>query len=92
MKVNGKVIVVTGGGNGMGRQIALQLIEKGAHVAAVDINMEGLKETWAISGHSNQLSLHRVNIADTQQVSQLVDEVIEVHGTVDGIINNAGII
>ena len=92
MKVNGKVIVVTGGGNGMGRQITLQLLEKGAHVAAVDINMEGLKETLNLSNNNRNLSLHEVNITDKAQVNALVEEVLEIHGTVDGLINNAGII
>ena len=39
MKVQNKVMVVTGGGNGMGREIVLNLLSKGAKVAAVDINV-----------------------------------------------------
>lgn len=92
MKTNGKVIVVTGGGNGMGRELVLQLLEKGSHVAAVDINMTGLEETKVLSGNNHNLSLHQVNITDKEQVNALVSEVMSFHGTVDGIVNNAGII
>lgn len=92
MKVKGKVIVVTGGGNGVGRQLTLQLLEKGAKVAAVDINQNGLDETKKIAGNNKELSLHIVNIADSAAVQNLVAEVEKYHGAVDGIINNAGII
>ncbi len=92
MKVNGKVMVVTGGGNGVGRELVLQLLDKGAYVAAIDINMKGLDETKKLSGNHMRLSLHEVNITDKEAVESLVTEVKKVHGTVDGIINNAGII
>lgn len=45
MHVSGKVIVVTGGGNGIGREVVLQLLQRGARVASADISEEGLAET-----------------------------------------------
>lgn len=45
MDLGGKVAVVTGGGNGIGRQVALELLRRGVRVAAVDIRAEGLDET-----------------------------------------------
>ena len=45
MKITGKVFVVTGGGNGMGREVTLGLLKRGAKVAAVDLNEAGLAET-----------------------------------------------
>ncbi len=92
MNVNGKVLVVTGGGNGMGREITLQLLKKGSAVAAVDINMKGLEETHSLSGNNKNLSLHQVDITNRQEVMALVEEVLKRHGKVDGIVNNAGII
>ena len=42
MKVNGKILVVTGGGNGLGKELSLTLLKKGAHVCAVDKNEDAL--------------------------------------------------
>lgn len=92
MKVQGKVIVVTGGGSGLGREIVKQLVLKGARVAAIDINMEGLKETHAMLDLDQRVSLHKVDITDKNAVMQLVKDVEAFHGQVDGLINNAGII
>jgi short-subunit dehydrogenase len=93
VKVQGKVIVVTGAGNGMGRDVTLQLLKAGATVAAADLNEELLKETEKLSGGpSKNLSLHVVNIADLTAVEKLPKEVIAKHGHVDGLMNIAGII
>ena len=45
MDIAGKVVVVTGGGNGIGQQVVLELLRRGARVAAVDIREESLNET-----------------------------------------------
>ena len=92
MKVNGKVWVVTGGGNGMGRELVLQLLRKGARVAAVDVRPEGLVETAAMAAAGDRLSTHVVDITDRDAVDGLPEQVVAAHGTVDGILNNAGII
>jgi short-subunit dehydrogenase len=93
MKVLNKVIVVTGGGNGIGRELVLGLVRRGARVAAVDIKEEALKETVALAGDlGSKISTHVVNIADQKAVEALPDQVIAAHGTVDGLINDAGII
>jgi short-subunit dehydrogenase len=93
MKVQGKTIVVTGGGNGMGREIVLLLLNKGARVAALDINEAALKETASLAGGNQaRLSTHVVNITDRDAVMALPAAIIQTHGAVDGIINNAGIV
>lgn len=92
MLVKNKVIVVTGGGNGVGRELVLSLLNKGAKVAAVDLNEKGLQETFSLSGKNKRLSLHTLNISDQEAVNALVESVIAYHGQVDGLINNAGII
>ncbi|MCD8505906.1 MAG: SDR family NAD(P)-dependent oxidoreductase [Alkalibacterium thalassium] len=93
MKVNGKTIVVTGGGSGMGRELVLELAKRGARVAAVDINKEAVLETARLAPESKEkISTHVVNITEREAIEKLVDEVKEFHGIVDGIINNAGII
>lgn len=93
MKVKDKVIVVTGGGNGMGREVVLQLLKKDARVAAIDINEKGLTETKEIaSNYGDRLSIHVANIADYKRVNVLPTEVIAHHQQIDGMMNVAGII
>ena len=93
MRVQNKVIVVTGGGNGMGREIVLNLLSKGAQVAAVDINETALKETAALADEqAENLATFVLNITDKAAVDALPAKVISRFGRVDGIINNAGII
>jgi short-subunit dehydrogenase len=91
MKFANKVIVVTGAGGGVGRQLVLQLLDKGAAVAAVDINPAALEETRRQAG-TGEVSIHQVDITDKARVKCLPAEVLAVHGKVDGLINNAGII
>ena len=93
MKVQNKVMVVTGGGNGIGRELVLLLLKRGAKVAALDISEKGLQETTALAGPlAGKLSTHVVNIADRAAVEALPEAVIAAHGAVDGLINCAGII
>lgn len=93
MKVQNKVIVVTGGGNGMGREMVLLLLKKGAKVAAIDLRDTALEETKVLAGSlATNLSLHIANIADKERVSELPAEITAAHGQIDGLINNAGII
>lgn len=93
MKVLNKILVVTGAGSGMGRALVLLLVNKGARVAAVDLNETTLKETLELAGQQqDKVSLHVVNVSDRKAVEALPAEVINAHGVVDGLINNAGII
>lgn len=93
MQIQGKTILVTGGGSGIGRALVLHLLNSGARVAAADINMEALKQTKKlVKGNQGQLSLHLANIADREAVQKLRAEVVNQLEHVDGIINNAGII
>ncbi len=93
MNIKNKVIIVTGAGNGMGREITLQLLKKGAHVAAVDLKQSFLDETKSLAGaQAAQLTLHAVDIADQAAVDALPEAVIAAHGAIDGVMNVAGII
>lgn len=93
MKINGKTIVITGAGNGIGRELTLSLLQQNARVAAVDISEKALNETAVLAGSkANQLSLHCLDITDQAAVAVLPEMVISSHKQVDGIINSAGII
>lgn len=92
MRVNGKVVVVTGGGNGIGRAVVLELLRRGARVAAVDIREDGLAETARLAAAADRLALFVVDITDRADVHALPDRVIAQLGAVDALVNVAGII
>lgn len=92
MKVAGKVVVVTGGGNGIGREVVLELLRRGTKVAAVDIRQEGLDATADLAGAGDRLATFQVDITDRVAVDALPSEVTEALGEPDGLINVAGII
>jgi NAD(P)-dependent dehydrogenase (short-subunit alcohol dehydrogenase family) len=93
MQIADKVFVVTGGGSGMGREVALQLIARDARVAAVDLSEAGLAETLSLAGAAvGRLTTHTLNVADRAAVLALPDAVVRAHGQVDGLFNVAGII
>jgi short-subunit dehydrogenase len=93
MKVRDKIIVVTGGGSGMGRELVLNLLSKGAAVVAIDINGASLEETTVLAGNKkDSLTTFVVDITNKIAVEELLNNTVSKYGFVDGIINNAGVI
>lgn len=93
MKINGKVVVVTGAGSGMGRELTLQLIARGARVAAIDMRAESLQETKKLAAaKSDLIETFIVDVTDAQAIADLPKQVKEKLGEVDVLLNNAGII
>lgn len=93
MLINDKVFVVTGGGNGIGREVVLRLLAGGARVAAADLSAEGLDDTVTRAGaESGRLRTYPINVTDRDAVDALPERVINDFGAVDGLLNVAGII
>ncbi len=93
MKVKDKVFLVTGAGGGIGGQLVLGLLDRGAKVAAVDLKEESLQQIKEKAGsNADKVSIHAINITDRAAVSGLPDEVIKQQGQIDGVINCAGIV
>ena len=93
MKVEGKVIVLTGAGSGIGRELALKLLAKGAQIAGVDVNAVSIAETKRLAGRKScEFEGITADITDRNAVEQLPKLVQARFGTVDAVINNAGII
>lgn len=97
MNLDGKVFVVTGAGSGIGRELTLQLIAKGATVAAADYNEQTLAETKALvlklaQQNDQKISCHIVDISKQEQVKEITQDIVKQHANIDGLINNAGII
>jgi short-subunit dehydrogenase len=93
MQLEAKVFAVTGGGNGIGREVVLALLARGASVAVMDVRDEALAETARLAGaNAKRLTSHAVDITDRAAVEQVPTAVIAAHGQVDGLLNVAGII
>lgn len=93
MKVAGKVVVVTGAGSGMGRELTLELIRRGASVAAVDMRAETLAETKKLAEDlGGKVATYTLDITDAAAVAALPGKVEADLGAADALINNAGII
>jgi NAD(P)-dependent dehydrogenase (short-subunit alcohol dehydrogenase family) len=94
MKVNlsDQVAIVTGGAAGIGRAIASVLAENGAQVIIVDIDAERAKSTAREISDSGTPCIEFVaDVADSAQMVQVTDQVVERFGRIDILINNAGI-
>lgn len=87
--LEGKTALVTGGGRGIGRAIALALAREGAHVAIASRNpeVETLQEIEALGVKALRLC---VDVSDEQQVIGMVRQTIETFGHLDMFVNNAG--
>ena len=93
MKVNGKVVLITGAGSGMGREMTLELVRRGATVVALDIRAETLQETISLAHLSEKKIIpFTIDITNTEEVESLPQRVREAAGDIDILINNAGII
>ncbi|MFA6423136.1 MAG: SDR family NAD(P)-dependent oxidoreductase [Patescibacteria group bacterium] len=89
MNLVDKIILVTGAGSGIGRELTLSLLKKGTKVIAVDIDNESLEETKKLAGlNSENITTQIINIADKKAVENLPEKIKNI----DGIVNNAGII
>jgi len=90
--LSGKVAVVTGAGSGIGRAVAGELARQGCHVALADVNEAGLAETLqGLLGLPVTVTTHVVDVSSRDAVERLAAEVIERHGAVHILINNAGV-
>lgn len=92
MKVANKVLVVTGAGSGIGREVVFEALRRGARVAACDINPATLAETAQLAAAGDRLSTHELNVADRAAVEALPNAVIARFEAVDGLVHCAGII
>jgi NADP-dependent 3-hydroxy acid dehydrogenase YdfG len=89
-KYEGRLAVVTGAGSGIGRALTAALVRAGAHVAAWDVNPQGLLETQAACG-AEHVTTYQVDVADRDAVETCAQEVRTQHGPASLLFNNAGV-
>ena len=92
MNLDGQIAIVTGGAQGIGKAIVQVLIQSGADVVVADMNLDRARETVSeleVSGR--RLMAVGVNVAESKQVTEMVDRVVKEWGRLDILVNNAGI-
>jgi 3-oxoacyl-[acyl-carrier protein] reductase len=93
MQLKDKVIIITGGCQGLGLAMAHYLAEKGVKLALVDLNQEKLNEAVAsCKALGVEARSYLCNVANEEQVTQTVAQVAEDFGAINGLVNNAGIL
>jgi 2,3-dihydro-2,3-dihydroxybenzoate dehydrogenase len=92
MTFQGKSVAITGAASGIGRATALAFVKQGARVAICDLNEDGLAATArAMQPSAGQTLQIKVDVADPVQASHAIDNVINVQGQLDVLVNAAGI-
>lgn len=92
MELKDKVIVVTGGGRGLGRAMAMELADKGAKLALVDLDQAALDETIDLCAQKDvEARGYICNVAEEADVEKLFTDIVADFGTLNGLVNNAGI-
>jgi 3-oxoacyl-[acyl-carrier protein] reductase len=92
LELSGKVALVTGGAQGIGKAIALVLAKNGADVAISDINLEKAQETADEIQEMGKRSIAlKADVANFKEVEQMVETIVGQLGRIDILVNNAGI-
>lgn len=83
MRLENKVAVVTGGANGLGKEMSLRFASEGAKVVAVDMA--------ELDYNHDAVEGYKLNVTDTEACKEFYDYVIDKYGQIDILVNNAGI-
>jgi len=91
MRFQGKVAMITGAAQGIGKQIALMFAKEKARLALLDVNKEALEKTREELSAFTECEGFVADITDGQQITDIVNKIIDKFSKIDILINNAGI-
>ncbi len=93
MRLQDKVSIITGGGQGIGRATAVKFAQEGAKVAVCDINMISVEETLVeIRAAGGEALGFEIDVTDKPSIARMVESVMLAWGRIDTLVNNAGIV
>ena len=87
----GKVAIVTGSGQGIGRGVALRLAQEGAHVVVAEFKADNARTVAEECSQFARALAYPIDIGDTEQITQMVKDVVAEFGHIDILVNNAGV-
>ena len=91
-QLKNRVVAITGAGSGIGQALAVNFAKEGSNLAISDYNAESLIATKKMAEKYNvKVTAHKVDVSDKEQVLRYAEEVMDAHGEVHAIINNAGV-
>ena len=91
--LKGKIVLVTGAGAGIGRAIAERFAGEGSTVAINDVNADNAEAVAAAINASGGSALATpADVSNSEQVATMIDSVMAAHGTIDVLVNNAGLV
>jgi len=92
LKLKGRVALITGAAQGIGKSVALLLAQNGADIVVSDINLEKAEETAKeIESIGSKAIAIKVDVANLKDVERMVESILEKFGKIDILVNNAGI-
>ena len=92
MRLNDKVVIVTGASSDIGKGIVKRFVEEGAKIVLVARNLKGLEKTRKEVGHDESTTSVSCDLTDESQVIQAVNQIMDTYGKIDILVNNAGAI
>lgn len=88
-----KIVIVTGGGSGLGREFSIELAKEGARIVVADVNRKGADDTVKlVTDAGGEALATETDVARASSVEAMVKATLERFGTIDVLVNNAGLV